>query len=220
MGAVPSVHSASCPPTTTRRAGRRPIRSTGSGSTPPSSVEPGPVTALRPQPAAPRVWVVAAFALVIGILGTLGVVSVVGTFTDPSTNSESTPARRRHTRWPTPSPSTTLVTSVGRSIVTISVAPAGGGEATAVGSGVVVGAGSGPHRRPPPHQPGSVSTVITVGSQVAPAQGRSASTPRPTSRCSRSRAPTSSPPASPPATACGSANRWPPWPPAPGAAPG
>jgi len=39
-----------------------------------------PVTALRPQPAAPRVWVAAALALVIGILGTLGVVSVVGTF--------------------------------------------------------------------------------------------------------------------------------------------
>ena len=82
---------------------------------------------------------------------TLGVVSVVGTFTDPSTNSNRL-QRSAPTVVTDPDAVANLVTSVGRSIVTISVAPAVGGEAAVAGSGVVVGAGSGPHRRPPPRQ--------------------------------------------------------------------
>ena len=46
-----------------------------------------PVTALQPQPAAPRAWIAAALALIIGIVGTLGIVSVVGGFTDSGTNT-------------------------------------------------------------------------------------------------------------------------------------
>ena len=96
-----------------------------------------PVTALRPQPAAPRVWIAAALALLVGIFGTLGVVSVVGTFTG---NGDNTNRLQRAVTTPFVDPEriATLVQSTGRSIVTISVAPAGGGDAIAAGSGVVV----------------------------------------------------------------------------------
>lgn len=126
------------------------------------------VTTFRPQPAAPRVWVVAAIALLVGIAGALGVVSVVGTFTDPST-----PSNRLQRAAPTavadPDAIATLVTTVGRSIVTISVAPAAGGEAAIAGSGVVVA----PDRvLTAAHLLAgrSAPTVITVGSQVVPAE--------------------------------------------------
>lgn len=133
-----------------------------------SSNTSGPgVTTLAPQPAAPRVWVVAAIALLVGMAGALGVVSVVGTFTDPSTNSNrlqrTAPSAASDT-----DPIATLVTSVGRSIVAISVVPALGGEAAVTGSGVVVA----PDRvLTAAHLlAGSAPTVITVGSQVVAAQ--------------------------------------------------
>jgi S1-C subfamily serine protease len=97
-----------------------------------------PATALRPQPAAPRVWVAAALALLVGIMGTLGVVSVVGTFTG---NGDNTNRLQRATTTPFVDPGriASLVQSTGQSIVTISVVPADGGTATAAGSGVAVG---------------------------------------------------------------------------------
>jgi S1-C subfamily serine protease len=96
-----------------------------------------PVTALRPPPAAPRVWVAAALALVIGVLGTLGVVSLVGTFTD-----NTTPTNRLQRTITTPVDTErieTLVQTTGRSIVTISVLPAGAATPTVAGSGVAIG---------------------------------------------------------------------------------
>jgi len=125
-----------------------------------------PVTALRPQPAAPRVWVAAALALVIGILGTLGVVSVVGTF------DNGTPTNRLQRTVATPVDTErieTLVQTTGRSITRISVAPAGGGEATAVGSGVSIGDGEVLTAAHLLANQASVS-VVSVGGQVAPAK--------------------------------------------------
>jgi len=97
-----------------------------------------PVTALRPQPAAPRVWIAAALALLVGIFGTLGVVSVVGTFTG---NGDNTNRLQRATTTPFIDPDriATLAQSTGRSIVTISVVPPAGTDATAAGSGVAIG---------------------------------------------------------------------------------
>jgi S1-C subfamily serine protease len=125
-----------------------------------------PVTALRPQPAAPRVWVVAALALVIGILGTLGVVSVVGTF------DNGTPTNRLQRTVATPVDTErieTLVQTAGRSITRISVVPAGGGEATVAGSGVVIGDGQVLTAAHLLTNQGSVA-VVSVGGQVTPAK--------------------------------------------------
>jgi len=124
-----------------------------------------PVTALRPQPAAPRVWVVAAMALVIGILGTLGIVSVVGTF------DGSTPTNRLQRTITTPGDTErieTLVQATGRSITRISVVPAGGGDATAVGSGVSIGGGEVLTAAHLLNDQATVS-VVTVAGQVAKA---------------------------------------------------
>ena len=124
-----------------------------------------PVTALRPQPAAPRVWVAAALALVIGILGTLGVVSVVGIF------DNGTPTNRleRTVLTPVDTNIETLVQTAGRSITRISVAPAGGGDATAVGSGVSIGDGKVLTAAHLLANQGAVS-VVSVGGQVTPAK--------------------------------------------------
>lgn len=134
-----------------------------------SSNTSGPgVTTWAPQPAAPRVWVVAAIALLVGMAGALGVVSVVGTFTDPDTNSNRL-QRTALSAVADTDPIATLVTSVGRSIVAISVVPALGGEAAVTGSGVVVA----PDRvLTAAHllAGNSAPTVITVGSQVVAAQ--------------------------------------------------
>ena len=123
-----------------------------------------PVTALRPQPAAPRVWVVAALALVIGILGTLGVVSVVGTFND------GTPTNRlqRTVTTPVDTDIETLVQTTGRSIVTISMAPVDGGDTVKAGSGVVIGEGQILTAAHLLTNPASIS-VVGVGGQVAKA---------------------------------------------------
>jgi S1-C subfamily serine protease len=126
-----------------------------------------PVAALRPQPAAPRVWVVAALALVVGILGTLGVVSVVGTFTDGSA-----PTNRLERTVATPVDTErieTLVQTTGRSITRISVVPAGGVEPVAMGSGVVIGAGQVLTAAHLLADQGAVS-VVSVGGQVTPAE--------------------------------------------------
>jgi S1-C subfamily serine protease len=126
-----------------------------------------PVTALRPQPAAPRVWVVAALALVSGILGTLGVVSVVGTFTD-----NATPTNRLQRAVTTPidtERNETLVQTTGRSITRIAVVPAGGGDATPVGSGVVIGDGQILTAAHLLTDQASIS-VVSVGGQVTPAK--------------------------------------------------
>jgi len=95
-----------------------------------------PVTALRPQPAAPRVWIVAALALLVGIFGTLGVVSVVGTFG----NGDNTNRLQRSITTPVVDPDhiAMLVQSTGRSIVTITMTPAAGGDPIALGSGVAI----------------------------------------------------------------------------------
>jgi len=96
-----------------------------------------PVGALRPEPASPKVWLVALLALLIGVTGTLGVVTAVGGFTD---GAGTTPLSRAvEPPLVDPDAVATLVTSVGRSVVTISITPAEGGDAVAAGSGVVVG---------------------------------------------------------------------------------
>ena len=124
----------------------------------------GSVGALRPQPAPHRVWLVAAFALLIGISGTLGIVTAVGGFNSTTT---ADPATSRVVNSPLVDPDAvaTLVTSVGRSIVTISVTPAEGGDATWTGSGVVVRAGrvlTAAHLL----NGGGTPAVVTVGGQV------------------------------------------------------
>jgi len=94
------------------------------------------VTALRPQPAAPRVWIAAALALLVGIFGTLGVVSVVGTFG----NGDNTNRLQRSITTPVVDPDhiAMLVQSTGRSIVTITMTPAAGRDPIALGSGVAI----------------------------------------------------------------------------------
>ena len=126
-----------------------------------------PVTALRPQPAAPRVWAVAALALVIGILGTLGVVSVVGTFTDNATPTNR--LQRTVTTPVDPERIETLVQTTGRSITRISVVPTAGGEPAAVGSGVVIGEGQILTAAHLLGDQDSIS-VVSVGGQVTPAK--------------------------------------------------
>lgn len=98
-----------------------------------------PVGALRPEPASPKVWLVALLALLVGVTGTLGVVTAVGGFA--RSGDATRVARLVEPPLADPDAVATLVTSVGRSIVTISVTPAGGGDATVAGSGVVVRAG-------------------------------------------------------------------------------
>jgi hypothetical protein len=89
----------------------------------------GSVGALRPQPAPPRLWLVAAFALLIGISGTLGIVTAVGGFSGTApANAPASPIA--NAPLVDPDAVATLVTSVGRSIVTISVTPAEGGDPT------------------------------------------------------------------------------------------
>ena len=122
----------------------------------------GAVGTLRPQPASPRMWLVAILALLVGVFGTLGVVTTVGGFTD---GRHTTTTRIVEPPLVDPDAVATLVTSVGRSIVTVSVTPIGGGEATVAGSGVVVRSGrvlTAAHLV----ADGSVPTVITVGGQV------------------------------------------------------
>jgi S1-C subfamily serine protease len=124
-----------------------------------------PVSALRPQPAAPRVWVVAALALVIGILGTLGVVSVVSTF------DNGTPTNRLERTVATPIDTErieTLVQTSFPSITRVSVVPASGGEAGVVGSGVAIGDGEVVTAAHLLDNQASIS-VLTVGGQVAKA---------------------------------------------------
>ncbi|GMU79662.1 MAG: serine protease PepD [Acidimicrobiia bacterium] len=125
------------------------------------------VGALRPQPAPPRLWVVAAIALLVGVTGTLGVVSAIWGFSGTTADGNRL-ARTVDAPLTDPDAVATLVTTVGRSIVTVSVAPPEGGEATWAGSGVVLG-------------PGRVLTaahlvtgrgpaaVVTVGGQVGTA---------------------------------------------------
>jgi len=95
-----------------------------------------PVGALRPEPASPKVWLVALVALLIGVTGTLGAVMAAGGLTDGAGTAPAGLA----VEPPLVDPDSvaTLVTSVGRSVVTISVTPAAGGDAAVVGSGVVV----------------------------------------------------------------------------------
>jgi S1-C subfamily serine protease len=124
-----------------------------------------PVTALRPQPAAPRVWVVAALALVVGILGTLGVVSVVGTFTGNTTNRLQ---RTITTPVFDPDHVATLAQSAGRSIVTITVVPAAGGDPSPLGSGVAINDNSILTAAHLLTGDGSFS-IVSVGGQVAKA---------------------------------------------------
>lgn len=98
-----------------------------------------PVGALRPEPVSPKFWLVALVALLIGVTGTLGVVTAIGGFADGAD-----PARTSRAVEPPlvdPDAVATLVTSVGRSVVTITVTPAEGGDAAVAGSGVVVRAG-------------------------------------------------------------------------------
>lgn len=125
-----------------------------------------PVGALRPQPASPKVWLVALLALLVGVTGTLGVVTAVGGFTD---RAETTTSPRFVTPpLVDPDAVATLVTSVGRSVVTVSIAPAEGGEPAAAGSGVVVRAGqvlTAAHLL----ATGGTPAVITAGGQVGTA---------------------------------------------------
>lgn len=121
-----------------------------------------PVGTLRPQPASPKVWLVALLALLVGVTGTLGVVTAVGGFTDGAGRTRAT--RLVEPSLTDPDAVATLVTSVGRSIVTISITPADGGDATAAGSGVVVRSG---RVLTAAHLLGSgTPTVITAGGQV------------------------------------------------------
>ena len=125
-----------------------------------------PATAIRPQPAAPRVWIAAALALLVGIFGTLGVVSVVGTFgTDGNTNRLQ---RTITTPIVDPDHIAMLVQSAGRSIVTITMTPAAGGDPTVLGSGVAINDTSiltAAHLL----SDESSFSVVSVGSQVAKA---------------------------------------------------
>jgi S1-C subfamily serine protease len=101
----------------------------------PSELGSGTAATFRPQPASPRVWLVAALALLVGVSGTLGVVSAVGGFTD---GADVTRTRVVEPALVDPDAVASLVSGVGRSIVTLALTPAGGGEATVAGSGVVI----------------------------------------------------------------------------------
>src|SRR3954453_5203232 len=105
----------------------------------PSELGTGPVGALRPEPASPRVWLVALLALLVGVSGTLGAVMAV----DGLTGGHDRSAVTRSVEQPLvdPDPVATLVTSVGRSIVTVTITAPEGGDASRAGSGVVVRAG-------------------------------------------------------------------------------
>jgi S1-C subfamily serine protease len=102
--------------------------------------ELGSVGVLAPQPAPSRIWTAAAIALLVGISGTLGLVTAVGGFSDRVTRTSSV-SRLANTPIVDPDAVATLVSSVGRHIVTLSVTSTEGGEPTWVGSGVVVRAG-------------------------------------------------------------------------------
>ena len=126
------------------------------------------VSVLRPQPAPPRQWLVAALALLVGVSATLGVVTAVGGFSATS-EGPTTVSRLVNSPLVDPDAVATLVTSVGRSIVTISVTPADGAEPTRAGSGVVLGAGRVLTAAHLVTGLGSPS-VITMGGQVGTAQ--------------------------------------------------
>lgn len=103
----------------------------------PSELGTGPVGSTHAIPTAPRLWLVAAAALLVGISGTLGVTLGI----DGLRGAGEEPVRTRVGEAPAVDPVATLVATVGRSIVTLTVAPAEGGDAARVGSGVVVRAG-------------------------------------------------------------------------------
>lgn len=128
--------------------------------------DPGGNTAAVAAP--PRVWAVAAVALLVGISGTLGVTLAAGGLR--SVREQPVPARVGEVAPVDPDAVATLVTTVGRSIVTLTVAPAGGGDATRAGSGVVVRAGqvlTAAHLLA-----GGVPGIVTVGGQVGTATVR------------------------------------------------
>ena len=211
------LQSGSCPTTTKRRAGRRPIRSIGCGSTPPSWVQHR--RARRHRAAAPTGCAARlgrgrhrACSSALPVRSASSAWSAPSPTPAPTATGSSAPPPPR-SPIPTPSrpwsPASAAASSRSPSL------PPDGGETAVAGSGVVVGAGRvltaahllidrvGPdrdHRR----QPG---------------RGRPGPRRRPRDRpraARRSTAPTSCPPASPPATACGSARRSPPSPPGSG----
>lgn len=126
------------------------------------------VTALRPQPAPSRTWIAAALALLIGVSGTLGVVTAVGGFDSGVTDAGRFP-RTVNVPLVDPDAVATLVTTVGRSVVTLSVVPEQGGDATWAGSGVVIGPGrvlTAAHLV----TGGGIPSVVTQGGQVGTTQ--------------------------------------------------
>jgi S1-C subfamily serine protease len=123
---------------------------------------------LAPPDPRPRLWLVAALALLVGVGGTLGVVAATRGLTDPA---------------PTPAPFSELATGpgadpdavadlvagVGRSVVTVGVAPPTGGAV--LGSGVAIRAGrvlTAAHLVPVDGTP----LTVTVGGQVVSARLR------------------------------------------------
>lgn len=117
---------------------------------------------LRPGSGGSRVWLVGLVALLIGITGTLGVVRA----------TDGLPARASLARSPVgaaplvdPDAVATLVAMVGRSIVTVTIAAPGGGDAVRAGSGVVVRGGrvlTAAHLV----TGGGVPAIVTIGGQV------------------------------------------------------
>src|SRR5262245_60432417 len=95
------------------------------------------VGTLRPQPASPSVWLAAIVALLIGVSGTLGAVLSIGGFSARAARA-STSASLADPPLVDPDAVATLVTSVGRSIVTVSITPPEGGDPAWTGSGVVI----------------------------------------------------------------------------------
>jgi S1-C subfamily serine protease len=122
-----------------------------------------PVGALRPEPVAPKVWLVVLLALLVGVTGTLGVVTAVGGLTEGAQRRSA--ARLVEPPLVDPDAVATLVTTVGRSIVTVSITPVGGGDPTIAGSGVVVRQGrvlTAAHVL----AAGGIPSVVTAGGQV------------------------------------------------------
>src|SRR5262249_14742849 len=128
----------------------------------------GSVTALPPQPAAARVWVAVALALLTGIPGTLGVVLAVGGV-GRDTASTSRDARSVTTSLTDPDAVATLVTTVGRSVVSLTAMPAAGADPVVTGSGVVVAPGrvlTAAHLLTGRSAP----SVVTLGGQIGTTQ--------------------------------------------------
>jgi S1-C subfamily serine protease len=129
----------------------------------PSELGTGPVGTLRPEPASPKVWLVALLALLVGVSGTLGAVMAVNGLTGTSERSAVTRAVSQP--LVDPDPVATLVTSVGRSIVTVTITPAEGGDAAPAGSGVVLRTGwvlTAAHLL----AAGGVPAIVTAGGQI------------------------------------------------------